>query len=333
MNTGPGIANKMMRKGLGNKNEFMYSDGNNKISRVFEMLFKILLSDYVCFCSPSKLNIIGIKIAKLFKKKTFYIMHGYLTYENEINNLEYDKKRIKTVNDFEKYIFRNVNKVYCVSQKFMEYMKEVESEFKDKFDYNYNGLNLNEIEEMTEKYEIINKKKQIISIGGGMRRKNNLIVCKAIEKLNQEKGMDLTFVVIGLPYTDKEEICNHKFVTYYDKLPHEEVLKLMGESYLYIQNSSFETFGLAVIEALFSNCNLLISDRVGSIGVLKSIEERDLIFNTEDIEEISEKIENIFREGNAEKLQQGIDKQEIDSNNTAKLLISKILKIQVANSE
>lgn len=322
-NTGPGVANKLIRKGLKNNSDMMYSDARHKVTRIFEMVYKTIKSDCVCFCSPSFANIIGIKIAKFFNKKSFYLMHGYLTYENKINETELDETKSQNL---EKYIFTNVEKVFCVSKKFMEFMKKAEPNFKDKFDYNHNGLDLYNIENNAQIYKKIKNDKQIVSIGGGMRRKNNLTVCRAIEKLNREKGLDLKFVVIGLPYTDKEQICSYSFVTYYDKIPHEKALKILAESYLYIQNSSFETFGLAVIEALASNCNLLISNNVGAAGVINTIENSDLILNTSDIDEIATKIENLLINGNASRLKQGINKQEVQFNEAARLLVSKISK-------
>lgn len=323
-NTGPGIANQMLRKGLSGKDSMMYSDAQNKFSRIFEILYKTMKSDCVCFCSSSNANIIGLKVAKLFGKKSFYIMHGYSTYENVIDNRNIDEEELNKINAFEKLMFRNVEKVFCVSKKFMEYMKEAEADYRDKFTYNYNGLDLHKIENGIKKDNLIKKDTQIVSIGGGMRRKNNLMVCQAIEKLNREKDLGLKFVVIGKPHTDKEQICAYDFVTYYDFLPHEKVIEILAESYLYIQNSTFETFGLAVIEALASNCNLLVSNSVGAIDIIETVEKSDIIFDTEDVDEIARKIEQLLMNGNINRLQSGILKQEIECNKTAELLVSKI---------
>lgn len=323
-NTGPGMANKAIRKGLlGNKNIF-FSDASNKVTRSLEIVVKSFLSDGICFCSFSKVNSFGIKVAKLFNKKTFYLMHGYSTLENKINNENITEDQIMKINKYEKYIFRNVDRIFCVSEAFMNYMKDAEPEFKEKFDYNYNGLDLDKIKNSTEKYCTNKKQGQIVSIGGGMKMKNNLAICAAIDKLNKEKNMNLKYIVIGLPYTDKEKICSYDFVTYYDELPHEKVLEILAESYLYIQNSTFETFGLALIEALFSNCNLLVSSRVGAIGVIKTITDADLIFDQGNIEEISSKIEKIINSGNAKRLYNGVLEDEIGLERAAESLVNKI---------
>jgi glycosyltransferase involved in cell wall biosynthesis len=323
-NTGPGMANKAIRKGLLKYNTMLFSDAKYKLTRVLEIIKKTYISDCVCFCSSSRANIIAVKIAKIFKKKLFYVMHGYLTLENKINNPSISQEEIIKINSFEQYMFQNVDRVYCVSENFMNYMKNAVPEFKDKFDFNYNGLDLNKIMNATENYSTRKDRKQIASVGGGMNRKNNLAVCKAIDKLNREKQMNLKYIVIGLPYTEKEKICSYDFVTYYDGLPYERVLEILAETYLYIQNSTFETFGLAVIEALVSKCNLLISSTVGSIGVIKTINNDDLIFEQENIEEIASKIENVLKFENVHRLFSGISSKEIDFENAAVSLVDKI---------
>lgn len=332
LNTGPGIANKMMRRGLGKNKNYLYSDAKNKFTRVLEIIYKTIIADCVCFCSSSKANIIGIKLAKLFKKKTFYIMHGYLAHEYKINNETIDESELKQIIEYERYVFANVDKVFCVSKKIMNYMKKAEPEFAEKFTYNFNGVDFDYIEEQTQKYNVERQHNQILSIGGGMRRKNNLTVCKAIDYLNREKKMDLKFVVVGLPYTDKEEICKYDFVTYYDYLPYEKVLELMSESKLYIQNSSFETFGLSVIEAVISGCNLLISDSVGAVDAITTITEKEIIYNTNDMHEIASKIEYVLQNDNAERLKIGLNKKEISYKNSALLLVKKIEELSTDNN-
>lgn len=253
-------------------------------------------------------------------------MHGYKTYEAKINNPFISDEELKKINYEEKLLFRNIDKIFCVSEKFMEFMKKKEPEFKDKFDYNFNPIDFEKIQSISRKHKKPKKNNQIVSIGGGMRQKNNLMVCEAINKLNYEKGLDLKFTVIGLPYTDKDKICSYDFVTYYDELPHEKVIEILSESYLYIQNSTFETFGIAIIEALLCRCNLLLSDNIGATGVIRTIEDDDLIFDTQSIDEIAKKIERVMTNNNYQRLVSGILKDEIQFNKSAELLKIKITK-------
>lgn len=326
-NTGPGIANKMIRNGLKSNKNVIYSDAKSKIFRVIELFLKILFSDCICFCSFSKINRIGFKIAKLLNKKTFYIMHGYSTYEYKVNERNVSEEKLKEIKELEEYIFKHSEKIFCVSEKFMEFMKKKQVEYVNKFDYNYNGIDINRIEEIVLLNRNEKKANQIISFGGGIPQKNNIAVCQAINKLNQEKKMNLKYIVIGLPHRDKQSICSYNFVTYYDSLPHEEVIKILGESQIYIQNSIFETFGLSVIEALLSDCDLLISNNIGAISVLRTIEDRDLIFNVNDICEIAEKIEYLLYNNNSKRLRNGMNVNKIEYTNSAELLYKKIFNI------
>lgn len=323
--TGPSIANNLLRRGLEDKN-MLYSKAQTKPMRIIELVFNTLRSDCLCFCSYSKINFIGIKLAKFLHKKSFYIMHGYITAEHKMNNEVYDSNKLEKIHEKEKNLFKGVDKIFCVSKKFMEYMKKAEPAFEGKFDYNYNCIDFDGLQKELKSsgltYE--KKKNQIVSIGGGMRRKNILTICKAIEKINQKNAENLNLIVIGLPYTDKEKICGYNFVTYYEKLQHEKVLEILSESNLYIQNSALESFGLAVIEALNADCNLLLSKNIGAIDLMTTIKDNDVIYDIYDESEIAEKIELLLKEGNATNLKAGLAIEETSYKTSAAKLYNKI---------
>lgn len=321
--TGPAIANKILIRGLKHE-QAIYSVYDNLFLRFIEYLFKMTISTSVCFCSYSRFNLIGIKIAKLMKKEIFYLMHGYKTYEYQINSKSVDIQEKNKINEFEKYIFKNSKKVFCVSKRFMKYMKEAEPDYADKFDYNYNGIDFEKIERYKQEVTADKKKNNIISLGGGMPQKNNLEICKAIDIINKEKNFNLEYIIIGKEYFIKSELEKYKFVKFYESKSHNEVIKLMAESFLYIQNSSLETFGISIIEALYSNCNMLISNHIGVLDVLEAIREEDVIFDINNTNEIARKIENIYSEENADRLYQGLQKSKIYYKHTAESLYKKI---------
>ena len=82
----------------------------------------------------------------------------------------------------------------------------------------------------------------------------------------------------------------------------------MYQSSLYIQKSSFETFGLAVIEALSAGCSLLISNEVGCKDLFETIRDTDIIFDITNEEEIFVKIEYLLREPNNQRMVNGFRK-------------------------
>ena len=100
------------------------SNQGNIISRLLELPFKIKRSNYVVINSFSKINYIILIICKIFKKKSLYILHGYVEYEEKMNKMV-DNSDLKKIHKLENYIFENVDKIVCVSKKCMVEMKKI----------------------------------------------------------------------------------------------------------------------------------------------------------------------------------------------------------------
>lgn len=327
--TGPGVANKQLKKGMEDNHikGIAFSKSLGKLGRINELFYNSILSDGIIFCGFSKINIVGIVLAKILKKKTYYIMHGYLGYEEEINSGSDNKRLIEKLYKFDRIMFSNVNKIICVSKLCCEFMIKKEYLFKEKFIYNYNGIDIKSIEKENKKNNCNCKQRNlIVSLGGGQKRKNNYTVCKAIEYLNQNKNYNIEYVVIGLPYTDKVKICHFNFVTYFDKMTYSEVLRVLSDCNIYIQNSVFETFCLALFEALFSGCNLLISNNIGSIDCFGNIESNDIIYDNFNFKEIAMKIERLLNKENKARLIAGIKIENIEYKTVAQKLYDIILE-------
>lgn len=322
-NTGPASANRMLIEKL-DKKQVLFSRQSNKILRIIEFIIKFIFASSICLCSYSKFNILSIKISKLFNKKVFYYMHGYKSYEYKINVQEKDNKKLQEIKDVESYIFDNSVKIFCVSKILMNLMKNKEKKYSEKFVYSYNPINFQKIQQLVKENNSEKDSNNIISLGGGMRQKNNLVVCEAIKQLNNEKDLNLNYTVIGLPYTDKDQILEYDFVTYYESLKHEDVIKLLSKSKIYIQNSDFETFGITLVEALLSGCNLLISRNTGVLELIDNISYNDVILNTKDIEEIKEKIIHLLSHGNSESMLKNFRFKELETEYVANNFLNQL---------
>lgn len=276
--TGPAIVNKSYYPYL--NDEVIFCKTNKKILRILHFFFFFLNKKTIIISGFSKLNYYFSKIAKIFNKNVIYIMHGYIKEEMKFSNKINPKKE-----KIEYNLLKNVDKILCVSEFFANFMKNKLPEFKDKISFVNNGI----IEVKSRKTKNKNNDYIIISVGGGVRQKNNLAICQAIDKLKDNK---IRFIVIGSLGSDGNKIKEYSFVEYYERLPHEEVLEKMSNSDLYIQNSYFETFGLAIVESINCGCDLLISKNVGVLSILNGIEQKDIIYDNDNIEEISEKIYN-----------------------------------------
>lgn len=287
-NTGPAIVNKSYYPYI--KESAYICKTNSKLIRPLHYIVKQKKIDTLFISGLSKFHVKAAEIAKKQNKRVVYLMHGYSKMEYEINEIP---KERRTMLACEEKLLHLSDKIICVSEKFRDFMKEERPEFSYKFDFVNNGIHT--IEKSKEDIKKNRKEFVIISVGGGIKIKNNLDVCKAIERI---KEIDIKFIVIGKPGKDGEKIKQYDFVEYYENLSHKEVLSLMQQSDLYIQNSYFETFGLAIIEAISQNCDILISGNVGVLSILKELEKENIIQNNTDIDEIQEKIQYLYENPN-----------------------------------
>ncbi|USL27089.1 glycosyltransferase family 4 protein [Priestia megaterium] len=299
-NNGPASVNKSLKNEM--PNDTLYSAEKNKFIRVLELVFKISKTDAVLFSGLSKINIIGFKIAKLLRKKSAYLMHGSQHIEGEINQ-NYNVKSV----DVEYRVLECAPIIICVSEIFMNRIKEHYPEFKDKITYVNNGIDWNLIN-ISEKVQLERQPNLLLSVGGGAPRKGIVMICEAIKDLNENKNLDLKLIVIGANGKDTNKIKSYPFVTYIEKVSQQDMVSFYKMAQLYIQNSVFETFGLAPIEALMCGGNILISQNVGVNSLLK-LEGNELIYNVENIEEISKKILFNMSNSNNNKIINSLNKE------------------------
>lgn len=105
-------------------------------------------------------------------------------------------------------------------------------------------------------------------------------------------------------------ILSFPFVKYFSKVPHSEMPLYYQRAKLFVQNSSFETFGLAPIEALVNGCDLLLSKETGAKSIIPTLESNDIIYDNQDVNEIASKIKRLLIDTNNQRLVNGIDKEE-----------------------
>lgn len=292
--TGPGNANKQIKNSLSLNYSLFYSKETGWFKRIKEVIVNINLADIVLICSKSNINYITIKYAKLKKKKIIYLMHGYNSLEEKIENPNIDESKLKKIRNYEKFVFSFVDRIVCVSKRSMLFMKDSLPQYANKMDYIYNVVDIKRIQSLCEDIDKDSKVRRILSIGGGMRRKNNLSVAKAVNNLN--------FVIVGHEFSDGKKIRKFSNVTWYEQLTNREILTLMAQSRLYVQNSVFDTFCISVVEALYAGCSILVSNSVGCLDLFDNLREEDVIYNVYDKQEISRKIFYLLEHPNNERL-------------------------------
>lgn len=299
-NTGPANVNKDYMHYLSGKVKFIVE--KNKFIRLIKSLFYIFFAKTVIISGISQVNSYACIFSHLLKKKVIYLMHGCLIYEEKQNRFKSNPHR----ENMEKKMLFYADKIITVSEQFACFVQDFYPVVKGKVTYVNNGIEWS-------RYSNSNVHNRdmfmILSMGGGRPQKNNLVICKAVKILNEKYNLPFKFIVLGRDYADTEKIKKSPYTTYVGQIPYEDTLIWLRRAYIYVQNSSFEPFGLAAIEALCSGCNLLLSKNSGAISIFNSISESDIIDDCHDAEEIANKIRNIYNNPNNNRLLSGIDKE------------------------
>nr|WP_231925658.1 glycosyltransferase [Exiguobacterium sp. U13-1] len=118
----------------------------------------------------------------------------------------------------------------------------------------------------------------------------------------------IKLIVLGSFGSDLDKISDYYFVECPGQVSHEEAYRYLKSADLFVQNSILESFNLATVEALISGCSILISKNVGAISILKGIQNQDIIFDNDDLEELTEKIKINLISSNNERILNSIDR-------------------------
>ena len=298
----------------------LYQKRKNKLARIPEILLNTIRADAVVYSGYSKQNILGLKTAKLLKKPSAYIMHGCVEYENGIN-LEPDEE----MNRVERKTLELADLILAVSERFCLWLKEHYPEYRDKFDHVSNGIDMSLMPKGKESPE--RDSHMIFSIGGGMPRKMIRYICDAVAILRNEYDPEMYLCVIGDKGADTEKIGSYDFVKDLGLVPFSETVKLFDKAALFVQNSCFETFGLAPLEALMSGCPVLCTKEAGALETIKGVTDDDVIDKYDDPSELASKIKHLLENPNAERLKAGIDLESYSWISRSRVLAAKLSEL------
>lgn len=293
-NTGPAqVTNSLLRA---MPSDTLYQKMQHKCFRIFEIILNTCKADVIIYSGLSRQVPLGIKIAHIFHKPVFYLMHGSIKHEGHINH-EYSSALLKQ----EEYVLDQSDYILAVSIPFKNWLKQNYPKLVNKIYHLTNAIDWDLIN--MPPCTVMRKSMQIMSIGGGMPRKNILSICKAIEKIYSENpSCTIRLLVAGNSGDDLNNIKSYPFVDYVGIIPHEQVLTYMQQSSVYVQNSVFETFGIAPLEALLCGCSLLLSHQTGALSIIPAANEDMIINDAYDINEISRKLSHVLCNPNHEQL-------------------------------
>nr|MCR5734047.1 glycosyltransferase family 4 protein [Lachnospiraceae bacterium] len=254
------------------------------------------------------------------KKKSAYLMHGCVEHENRINLCE-DQAMNKT----ERETMALADRIYAVSDHFALWLKENYPEYAGKIRSRKNGMDIKADDAPSRTKRDRN---MILAVGGGMPRKRIVNICRAVKELKKEEEYkDLRLIVIGDKGADSEKVDAFDFVDDKGIVSHDETVRLMEKAYLFVQNSCFETFGLAPLEALSHGCDLLFSKETGALEIFTGTDDRYIINDCEDTEEIGQKIRGLLRQGNNAALVSSVDKETVSWKNRTRELLQELMDL------
>lgn len=320
--TGPANATKMLLNELPDNAIFLKTTG--KISRLIELIAKVPLCDVCVLSGYSKQNLYAIRLAKIWKKKVIYIMHGCVEYENQINGVPDEM-----MNLVERQTLSGADIILAVSKQFASWLRIHYPEYKDKIDHLTNGVDYSIIP-VSKEGNVVRETNRIIAVGGGMPRKKISVICKAIEILNNS-GYDFKLVVVGDNGKDDDIINSFSFVDNLGLVDSRQITEEYKKANIFISNSCFETFGLAPIEAILCGCNVLLSKEIGAWSLFDNelISDDDRILDFEDENEIAKKIQKLLTASNNQRLIDALDKE----NTSWKCVSNRLLSILKKTTE
>ena len=310
--TGPANVTRRYKDGLSG---VVAQKMRSKPLRLLELALKIPFCDIVLLSGHSAQNLYAIKIAHIWHKKAAFLMHGCVEHENAINRVP-DEKMTRE----ERETLREADAIYAVSTRFASWLMAQYPAIKEKVSAVPNGIDLAE-----HAKEGVKDPHGILSIGGGMPRKGIKTIAQAVMILRKDPAYaDTVLTVIGAKGADSEEIDAYPCVRDLGLVSHERTLELLTETALFVQNSCFETFGLAPLEALSCGASLLLSKEVGALEVFGAPLAGDLIEDTYDASEIAQKMKKLLERSNHDRLLSSIDTESVSWDKRCSLLTEKL---------
>lgn len=292
-NNGPSNVNKeIIKYKPGN---LLYVKSSNRYLKYLEGIAKLICAQVLVVSGISRMGFFLTKVSRLLGKKVVFIMHGSAEYEAKMEGTLGAEKSIY----WESRIINMADRVLPVSEKYSLWVKKQYPQYAEKVRYWHLGVNQHGICQ-NEKREA----GSVAAAGGDRKLKNNLTVSNAIERLDGRAKLRVYGSVNGAPP------CENKHTEWVGELPHEDFINELKNAGVFVVNSTIESFNMSVMEALSCGCSILVSDQVGAAGLL-DLQETDIIYDTENEEEISKKIMFLINNPNNQRLCAAIDWEEI----------------------
>lgn len=219
------------------------------------------------------------KLAKKYKKLLIYGVHcsDIAILKNPLYKFYFRPKLIEA--------YKNAQKIACRSFVLQKKFLEILPEFKDKTFVAPSGVDKDIIvkkDDLKPAFPI-----KVLTCANLIKRKN---IDKLVLAVNNLSGFKLKIIGDGIELSHLKKIAS-KNIEFLGILPHDEVLKEMKKSDIFILPSVSETFGMVYLEAMASGCITICTKNDGIDEIIKDGVNGFLTEPT--VESIAETLEKI----------------------------------------
>lgn len=272
-NSGPDNVNRAYDTHLSSR--FLRAEPGGGIPGLLRDLGKLLRCRVLVVSGLSRKGCILMGAAKLLGRKTLYMMHGCAKFEREVNHLRSERPLRQ-----ERFLMGHCDRILAVSRRYREWLAERYPQHAEKLDFLNPGIP--ELPPRDPEGKRIPG--SILAAGADREIKNNLPLARAVEEL----GGGFHLEVCGAGYHGNP-FANFQYSRYLGLLSQEDYWAKLRQTELFVVNSTVESFGLSALEALSCGCSLLVSENAGVCDLLE-LQEKDIIYDPLDTEELKNKI-------------------------------------------
>lgn len=304
-------------------NRYPIVKNNKRCKELLEMLKQENIDSIILQTRFWTSSYVGSRFAKKNKIPVCLIEHGstHFTVNNRILDF-FGAQYEHILTNAEK---KNVKDFYGVSKKCVEWLKHFNIKAKGVF---YNSVNEEEYEKYKKYINKNNKKISMTYVGRIIKEKGVLKLISVFKNLSKEYNIELNIAGSG-PLFEKirEDNKNNSNINILGKLSHDEVMKLLAGTNIFINPSYFpEGLPTSILEAGLMKCAVIATPMGGTAEILSS-DDVGLICGFEE-NEIEEKIKILLEDEQKRKdLGENIFKKVINEfswNATAKKVVSSI---------
>lgn len=302
-NSGPDNVHKKLLENWVARDKICIPQAKSQILKAIKAIWMGVKCDVIFSPGSSWIEITVHFVLGILKKPVVCFNHGYVPYENVVNNLGLSKTKIEAI----KWHMKKATRIITNSELQMTFVMHELPETRSKICYVTLGIDEFTIPKRNDGF----KGEYVIAVSGGTRPiKGNDVVARAVALLRTE-GLNCRLDIFGRRYAENHELdeaierANGRYV---GQIAQSEFLMALKGVDVFVMNSRHEPFGLSALEALQAGDSLLLSKNCGVLEVMAPA-DCDVVTDCEDAKEVADKIRYLLREPNAFRLFESIDFQ------------------------